>query len=69
MSSEDEERFQLSNKCWIADKLFDVGGDKVRDNYHVMKVLHIGVIMLSLNWQKVPVIFHNLRGYETLSVL
>ena len=49
MSSEDEERFQLSNKCWIPDKLFDVGGDKVRDNYHVMKVLHIGVIMLSLN--------------------
>ena len=52
MPSEDEERFQLSNKCWIPDKLFDVEGDKVRDNCHVMKVLHIGVIMLSLNWQK-----------------
>ena len=52
ISSEDEERFQLSNKCWIPDKLFDVGGDKVRDNCHVMKVLHIRVIMLSLNWQK-----------------
>ena len=49
MPSEDEERFQLSNKCWIPDKLFDVEGDKVRDNCHVMKVLHIGVIMLSLN--------------------
>ena len=49
MSSEDEERFQLSNKCWIPDKLFDVGGDKVGDNCHVMKVLHIRVIMLSLN--------------------
>ena len=29
MSSE-EERFQSSNICWICDKLFDVGNDKVR---------------------------------------
>ena len=32
MSAEDEERFQLSNKCWISDKLFDVGDNKVRDH-------------------------------------
>ena len=31
MSAEEEERFQLSNSCWICDKLFDVGDDKVRD--------------------------------------
>ena len=30
MSAEDEERFQLSNKCWICNKAFDVGDDKVR---------------------------------------
>ena len=29
MSVEDEERFQSSNKCWICDKLFDVGDNKV----------------------------------------
>ena len=23
-----EERFQLSNSCWICDELFDVGDDK-----------------------------------------
>ena len=34
MSAEEEERFQLSNSCWIHDKLFDVGDDKVRDHSH-----------------------------------
>ena len=32
MSTEEEERFQLSNNFWICDKLFDVGGGKVRHN-------------------------------------
>ena len=35
MSVEDEERFQSSNKCWICDKLFDVGDNKVWDHCHV----------------------------------
>ena len=35
MSAEDEERFQLSNICWICNKLFDAGDNKVRDNYHI----------------------------------
>ena len=35
MSAEDEERFQLSSKCWICNKLFDAGYDKVRDYCHV----------------------------------
>ena len=32
MSTEEEERFHLGNSCWICDKLFDVGDEKVRDN-------------------------------------
>ena len=35
MSAEEEERFQLSNSCWICDKLFDVEDDKVRDHCHI----------------------------------
>ena len=35
MSAEEEGRFQLGNSCWICDKLFDVGDDKVRDHCHV----------------------------------
>ena len=30
ISAEFEERFQLSNKCWVCDKLFDAGDNKVR---------------------------------------
>ena len=35
MSAEDEERSWLSNKCWICNKLFDVGDDKVRGHCHI----------------------------------
>ena len=35
MSAEEEERFQLSKSCWICDKLFDVGDDKVRNHCHI----------------------------------
>ena len=29
MSAEEEERFQLTISCWICEKLFDVGDNKV----------------------------------------
>ena len=32
MSAENEEKFQLSNSCWIYDELFDVEDEKVRDH-------------------------------------
>ena len=35
MSAENEERFQLSNKCWILNKTFDIGDNKVRNHCHV----------------------------------
>ena len=35
MSAEDEERFQLSNKCWVSNKLFVAKDNKVRDHNHV----------------------------------
>ena len=37
ISLEDEERFQPSNICWIGDKLFDVGDNKVRDHCHIAR--------------------------------
>ena len=69
MSAEDEEMFQLSNIYWIIDKLFDVGDDKVRDHCHIT-----GKYRGSAHWscninlkltEKVPVIFHNLKGYDS----
>ena len=35
MSANEEEIFQLSNKCWICNKLFDAGDEKVRDHCHI----------------------------------
>ena len=35
MSGKEEERFQLSNICWICNKLLDVADNKVRDHCHV----------------------------------
>ena len=33
--SAEEERFQLTNSCWICDKLFDVRDAKVRDRFQI----------------------------------
>ena len=68
MSTEVEERFQLANSCWICDKLFDVGDDKVRDHCHITEKYR-GASHWSCNInlkmsKKIPVIFHNLRGYD-----
>ena len=69
MSAEEEERFQLRNFCWIYNKLFDVGDEKVRDNFHVT-----GQYRVASHWscninlkmsKKIPVIFHNIRGYDS----
>ena len=60
-SAEDEERFQSSNKCWICDKLFDVGDNKVRDHCCITGV-HRGSANSDCNIKfkvakNVPVIF------------
>ena len=47
VEEEEEEKFQLTSSCWICDKLFDVGDDKVRVNCHVVQ--HTGVVMSILN--------------------
>ena len=67
--SEEEEQFQSSsNTCWICKKLIDDDDEKVRDHCHVT-----GKVRGSAHWscninlqltEKVPVIFHNLRGYD-----
>ena len=68
MSVKDEERFQSSNKCWICNKLIDLGDNKVRDHDHITGKYRGSAhwncnINLKLN-KKVPAIFHNLRGYD-----
>ena len=69
MSAEEEEKFQLANSCWLCNKLFDVGDEKVRDHCHVTgKFRGAAHFRCNANYKlskKVPVIFHNLRGYDS----
>ena len=69
MSTEEEERIQLANSCWICNKLFDVGDDKVRDHCHITgKYRDASHWSCNINLKmskKIPVIFHNLRRYDS----
>ena len=65
----EEEQFQLSNVCWICEKLIDHDDEKVRDHCHVTGNFR-GAAHWSCNinlqlTEKVPVIFHNLRGNDS----
>ena len=69
MLVEDERSFKSSNKCRICNKLFVTGGNKVRNQDHVT-----GKYRGSVHWscninlkltKKIPVIFHNLKGYDS----
>ena len=67
MSKKEEEEFQLSNTCLICEKLNDGDDEKVGDHCHVTGKFR-GAAHLSCNLQltkKVPVIFHNFRGYNS----
>ena len=66
--SEEEHLFQQSNSCWICEELIDNDDEKVRDHCHVTGKFR-GAAHWSCNinpqlTKKVPVIFHNLKGYD-----
>ena len=69
MSAKEEERFQLSNFCWICNKLFEVGDEKVTDHCHIT-----GKYSSASHWscninlkmsKKILVMFHNVKGYDS----
>ena len=69
MSEEEEEQFRLSNTCWICEKLIDNVNEKLRHHCYVNDKFR-GVAHWSCNknlqlTKSVPVIFHNLRGYDS----
>ena len=58
---------------WNCDKLFDIRDEKVRDHCHIT-----GKYRGALHWscninlktsKKIPVMFHNLRGYDSLLII
>ena len=67
--TEEEHLFEHSNNCWICKKLINNDDEKVRDHCHVT-----GIFRGAAHWdcnkkfqltRKVPVIFHNLNGYDS----
>ena len=69
MSEEEEHLFQQGNSCWICKKPIDHKNEKVRDHCDVTgKVRGASHWSCNINLQstkKVPVIFQNLRGYNS----
>ena len=67
--TKEEDLFQKSNNCWICKRLIDTDEDKVRDHFHgTGKFRGAAHKSCNLNFKltkKVPVIFHNLRGYDS----
>ena len=68
MSEKEDGQFRLSDTCWICEKLIDDDDEEVRDHCHVSdKYRGAAHWSCNINLQltkKVPVIFHNLRGYD-----
>ena len=69
ISEEEEHLFQQSNSCWICEKLIDNDDEKVRDHCHVTgKFRGAAHWSCNINLQltkKVPVVFQNLRDYDS----
>ena len=69
MSEEEEQLFQQSNSCCICKKLIDNDEDKVRDHCYVTGkfrgAAHGSCNMYLQLTKNSPVIFHNLRGYNS----
>ena len=69
MTEKEEYLFQQSNNCWICKKLIDNEDEKVRDHCHVTgKFRGVAHWDCNINFQltkKVPVIFHNLKSYDS----
>ena len=69
MSAEENERFEMTNICWICGGLIENTDNKVRDHCHITGKYR-GAAHCSCNInlrisQKVPLIFPNLKGYNS----
>ena len=68
-SAEKNELFEMTNICWICDKLIENTDNKVRYHCHFTgKYRGAGHYSCNINLKitkNVPVIFHNLKGYDS----
>ena len=72
-TEEEENLFQKSNNCWICNEFINNDEEKVKDHCHVTaKFRGAAHRNCNVNFQltkKLPVIFHNLRGYDSHLIL
>ena len=68
MTKEDENKFKKADSCHICNKKYTDKGIRVRDHCHVTKKYRVSAHQdCNLNFRltdKIPDIFHNLRGYN-----
>ena len=72
MTKDDEDKFQKAEKCHICDKKYTEKDIRVRDHCHIIGKYRGSAhqecnLNLRVNPEevKIPVIFHNLRGYDS----
>ena len=72
MTKEDEDKFQKANECYICNKKYTNEDIRVRDHCHITGKYRGSAhqecnLKLRVNPEevKIPVIFHNLRGYDS----
>ena len=72
MTKEDEEAFQTADECHICNQKYTTMDSRVRDHCHITGIYR-GSAHQECNLQlrispkefKIPIIFHNLRGYDS----
>ena len=66
---DDRAKFEKARECWICQKPFEGSDDKVRDHSHFSGqfrgAAHSKCYLLFRKPKHVPVIFHNLSGYDS----
>ena len=69
MTTDDEEKFLKADRCYICEQKYEENDERVRDHCHITgKYRGSAHKHCNLNFQitnKIPVIFHNLRGYDS----
>ena len=72
VTKEDEDKFQKANECYICNKKYTNEDIRVRDDCHITSKYRGSAhqecnLKLRVNPEevKIPVIFHNLRGYDS----
>ena len=69
MTKDDEEKFQRADGCHICEKQYNTTDVRVRDHCHITGQYRGSAHQdCNLNFkltEKIPVIFHNLRGYDS----